>query len=98
MGEATILLPLTAPFVTWSVLPSHEGCSVSAGTQALSTFGTTNNALLPSAAEVATASAAAAPPAATPPASPTPDLASGINNAANSNAGAPQLYVIVYTH
>ncbi|DBA69790.1 TPA: hypothetical protein ACH3X2_012512 [Trebouxia sp. C0005] len=60
-------------------------------TQSLSNFGTTNNALLPSAAEVATASAAAiaaaAPPAAAPPASPAPNLASGINNAANSNAG-----------
>ena len=44
------MLPVTANCVTamcWSVQPSHEGCSVSAGTQALSTFGTTNNALLP---------------------------------------------------
>jgi hypothetical protein len=101
--SATILLLVTAPFVTamsWSVLPSHEGSSLSAGTQSLSDFGTTNNALLPSAAEVATASAeaiaAAAPPAAAPTASPAPNLASGINNAANSNAGAPHLYVNVY--
>ncbi|KAL0052525.1 hypothetical protein WJX82_003404 [Trebouxia sp. C0006] len=70
---------------------SNIGTCWNESTQALSTFGTTNKALLPSAAEVATASAeaiaAAAPPAAAPPASPAPDLTSGINNAANSNAG-----------
>ena len=68
----------------------------------MSGFGTSNNALLPSAAKVATASAeaiaAAAPPPAAPPASPAPDLVSGVSNAANSNAGAPHLYVMVYAH
>ena len=42
--------------------------------------------------------AAAAPPAAAPPGSPTPDLTSGINNAANSNAGAPHSHGIAYAH